>query len=73
MRSTKAASQFKSNLPEIALSQNLVGSRRAFCIELLGEGAARVFVRAVEQGSLKAAKLQRAGSCISASTHALRT
>jgi hypothetical protein len=52
--------QIDSSLPEITLAQSLVGWRREFCIELLGDGAARIFVRAVEQSSFKAAELQRA-------------
>ena len=31
-----------------------------FCVELLGEGAARIFVRAVESSSFKATELRRA-------------
>jgi hypothetical protein len=55
-----ATLQIDSNLPEIPLAQSLIGWRREFCIDLLGDGAARIFVRAVEQGSSKAAELQRA-------------
>ena len=55
-----ATLQVDSNLPEITPAQSLTGWRREFCIELLGEGAARVFVRTVEQSSFKAAELQRA-------------
>ncbi len=42
--------------PELGLS----GWRREFCIELLGDGRARVFLRNVEGTSLKATELQRA-------------
>lgn len=47
-------------LPEITPSKRLAGWHCEFCIELLGDGEARIFVRAVEQGSLKAFELQRA-------------
>ena len=52
--------QIDSNLPEITPAQSLAGCRREFCMELLGDGEARIFVRAVEQSSLKATELQRA-------------
>lgn len=52
--------QIDPDLPEITPAQSLTGWRREFCIELLGDGAARVFVRVVEQGSFKAAELQHA-------------
>lgn len=39
--------------------QTLTGWRREFCVELLGDGQARVFVRAVEAASLKATELKR--------------
>ena len=42
--------------PEISLT----GWRREFCVELEGDGAARIFVRAVETASLKAEELRRA-------------
>ena len=48
------------NLPELTAAQSLTGWRREFCVELLGDGGARIFVRAVEKGSLKATELQRA-------------
>jgi hypothetical protein len=54
-----AALQIDSNLPEIAPAQSLTGWRREFCVELLGDGGARIFVRAVEKSSFKAAELQR--------------
>jgi hypothetical protein len=47
-------------LPQITPEQSLTGWRREFCVELLGEGSARIFVRCVERGSFKAAELQRA-------------
>jgi len=39
--------------------QTLTGWRREFCVELLGEGQARIFLRALEAASLKATELQR--------------
>lgn len=45
-----ATLQVDSNLPEITPAQSLPGWRRGFCVELLGDGGARVFVRAVEKG-----------------------
>jgi len=39
--------------------QTLTGWRRELCIELLGEGRARIFLRAVEAPSLKATELHR--------------
>lgn len=39
--------------------QTLTGWRREFCVELLGEGRARVFLRAMEAPSLKATELHR--------------
>jgi hypothetical protein len=39
--------------------QTLTGWRREFCVELLGEGHARIFLRAVEAASLKATELHR--------------
>jgi hypothetical protein len=41
-------------------AQTLTGWRREFCVELLGQGQARLFLRAVEQASLKATELHRA-------------
>ncbi len=52
--------QIEPNLPDITPAQCLAGWRREFCIELLGDGGARVFVRVVEESSLKATELQRA-------------
>jgi hypothetical protein len=40
-------------------AQTLTGWRREFCVELLGDGQARVFLRAVEAASLKATELKR--------------
>jgi len=55
-----AALKIDSNLPEITPAQSLTGWRREFCVKLLGDGSARIFVRAVERSSFKAAELQRA-------------
>jgi hypothetical protein len=52
--------QVEPELPDISPAQGLVGWRREFCVELLGEGAARVFVRAVEKSSFKATELRHA-------------
>lgn len=40
-------------------AQTLTGWHREFCIELLGDGQARVFLRVVEAASLKATELHR--------------
>src|SRR6187431_2598868 len=55
-----ATLQVDSTLPELTQTHSLEGWRREFCIELLGDGVARVFLRTVETGSLKANELQRA-------------
>ena len=55
-----ATLQIDSNLPELTPVQSLAGWRREFCVELLGDAGARVFVRKVEQSSFKASELQRA-------------
>lgn len=55
-----ATLQVEPNLPELTQARSLEGWRREFCIELHGDGGGRVFVRTVEQGSLKANELQRA-------------
>ena len=55
-----AAFQVDPDLPELTPAQSLTGWRREFCVELLGDGGARVFVRSVETSSFKAAQLQRA-------------
>ena len=52
--------QIESELPVITPEQSLTGWRREFCVELQGEGVARVFVRAVEDSSMKANELKRA-------------
>jgi hypothetical protein len=55
-----ATLQIESVFPTLTPEQKLVGWRREFCIGLLGDGAARVFVRAVPKSSFKATELQRA-------------
>lgn len=52
--------QVEPDLPAITPQRSLTGWHRELCVELLGEGAARIFVRAVLRSSLKAAELQRA-------------
>jgi hypothetical protein len=46
--------------PALTSEQTLTGWRREFCVELLGEGQARVFLRAVELPSMKADELRQA-------------
>lgn len=55
-----ATFQTDPNVPTITPAQSLAGWHRELCIELLGDGAARVFVRAVEESSFKATELRRA-------------
>ena len=46
--------------PALTAEQALTGWRQEFSVELLGEGQARIFLRAVESSSLKAEELRRA-------------
>ena len=46
-------------LPVLTQVQSLTGWRREFCIELLGRGEAKVYVRAVEASSYKATEFKR--------------
>jgi hypothetical protein len=55
-----ATLQVDQELPDITPARGLTGWRREFCVELLGHGGARIFVRAAEKSSFKAAELQRA-------------
>lgn len=55
-----ATLQIESELPVLTPAQSLAGRRREFCVELQGEGKARVFVRAVDESSFKASELKRA-------------
>jgi hypothetical protein len=48
------------SLPEVTPAQSLTGRHREFCVELLVDGGTRIFVRAVERSSFKAAELQHA-------------
>ena len=57
---TIATLQLEPELPKISPEQAPDGWRREFCVELLGDGAARVFVRTVEKSSFRAPELQRA-------------
>lgn len=57
---SRASLQVETTLPEINPARSLNGWHREFCVELLGEGAARIFVRAVQRSSFRAAELQRA-------------
>ncbi len=52
--------QIDDNYPALTSEQTLTGWRRELCVELLGEGQARVFMRAVAAPSLKATELKRA-------------
>jgi hypothetical protein len=46
--------------PALTPEQTLTGWRREFCVELLGDGHARIWLRATESPSLKATELRRA-------------
>jgi hypothetical protein len=46
--------------PTLTAVQALTGWRREFCVELLGEGHARIFLRAMEFPSMKADELRQA-------------
>ena len=46
--------------PALTSEQTLTGWRREFCVELLGEGQARIFLRAVESPSMRADELRQA-------------
>jgi hypothetical protein len=51
--------QIELDLPEITPAQSLAGWHREFCVQVLGDGAARVFVRAVGTVSSKAQELHQ--------------
>jgi hypothetical protein len=55
-----ATLHIEPDIPVITPELSLTGWRREFCLELRGNGDARVFVRAVEKSSLKADELRRA-------------
>ena len=46
--------------PALTSAQALTGWRREFCVELLSDGQARIFLRAVETPSMKADELRHA-------------
>jgi hypothetical protein len=52
--------------PVLTSAQNLTGWRREFCVEMLGEGAARIFLRAVEMPSMRKPTNCAKPSCSSA-------
>ena len=52
--------QVDTEYPELTPARCLNGWHREFCVELRGEEGARIFVRAVQKSSFKAAELQRA-------------
>ena len=56
---TAALLQVDADVPPLSPTQSLNGWHREFCVELLGEDGARVFVRTVRQSSFKASELQR--------------
>ena len=56
---TAALLQVDADVPRLSPSESLNGWHREFCVELLGEEGARVFVRTVRQSSFKASELQR--------------
>lgn len=54
-----ASLRLEPELPEITPGNSLNGWHRELCVELLGDGGARIFVRAVQQASYRATELQR--------------
>jgi hypothetical protein len=52
--------QIDPTRPALTPEQTLTGWRRELCVELLGEGQARIFLRAVERPSMKADELRQA-------------
>lgn len=54
-----ATLQVDPEFPDVTPAQSLTGWRRELCVELLGDGGARIFVRAVDTASFKAAELKR--------------
>ena len=54
-----ATLHIEPTVPLLTPAASLTGWRREFCVELLGDAAARIFVRAVEEGSHRAAELKR--------------
>jgi len=52
--------QVDPTVPELTSEQSLTGWRREFCVELLGQAEARLYLRAVESPSMKADELRQA-------------
>ena len=59
MQTGEMTLEIDPNPVTLTAEQTLTGWRRELCVELLGEGRARVFLRAVEAASLKATELHR--------------
>jgi hypothetical protein len=59
MQTGRMTLQIEETETTLTSAQMLTGWRREFCVELLGEGRARIFMRAVESPSRKAAELHR--------------
>ena len=51
--------QVDPDVPPLSPTESLNGWHREFCVELLGAGGARVFVRSVRHSSFKASEIQR--------------
>jgi hypothetical protein len=47
-------------IPELTPAQSLTGWRKELCVQLLGDNAARIYVRTVETPSMKADELRQA-------------
>lgn len=54
-----ATLQIEPEIPQLSAAESLGGWRREFCVELIGEGQARIFVRSVEKSSYRAPEMQR--------------
>lgn len=59
MQTASMSLHIEDNQISLTSEQTLTGWRREFCVELLGDGQARIFLRAVEAASLKATELKR--------------
>jgi len=57
---SRANLQVDPAFPMLTSEQALTGWRREFCVELLGAGQARIFLRAVEVPSMRADELRQA-------------
>jgi len=51
--------QVDPDVPPLSPTESLNGWHREFCVELLGAGGARVFVRSVRQSSVRASEMLR--------------